>query len=102
MYKVIIALLTSLIFAQNVNVEFEMVQLSHIGSDRAAGILKALGYSVTDYKSRKGTNKNELVLSPSSQYIKNGISTNPNDLPVIIVMPETENITLLEMESESS
>ena len=48
MYKVIIALLTSLIFAQNVNVEFEMVQLSHIGSDRAAGILKALGYSVTD------------------------------------------------------
>ena len=102
MYKVIIALLTSLIFAQNVNVEFEMVQLSHIGSDRAAGILKALGYSVTDYKSRKGTNKNELVLSPSSQYIKNGISTNPNDLPVIIVMPETENITLLEMESEAS
>ena len=101
-YKVIIALLTSLIFAQNVNVEFEMVQLSHIGSDRAAGILKALGYSVTDYKSRKGTNKNELVLSPSSQYIKNGISTNPNDLPVIIVMPETENITLLEMESEAS
>ena len=102
MYKVIIPLLTSLIFAQNVNVEFEMVQLSHIGSDRAAGILKALGYSVTDYKSRKGTNKNELVLSPSSQYIKNGISTNPNDLPVIIVMPETENITLLEMESEAS
>tara|TARA_X000000950_G_scaffold212277_1_gene255423 strand:- start:43176 stop:45203 length:2028 start_codon:yes stop_codon:yes gene_type:complete len=102
MYKVIIALLTSLIFAQNVNVELEMVQLSHIGSDRAAGILKALGYSVTDYKSRKGTNKNELVLSPSSQYIKNGISTNPNDLPVIIVMPETENITLLEMESEAS
>ena len=102
MYKVIIALLTSLIFAQNVNVEFEMVQLSHIGSDRAAGILKALGYSVTDYKSRKGTNKNELVLSSSSQYIKNGISTNPNDLPVIIVMPETENITLLEMESEAS
>ena len=102
MYKVIIVLLTSLIFAQNVNVEFEMVQLSHIGSDRAAGILKALGYSVTDYKSRKGTNKNELVLSPSSQYIKNGISTNPNDLPVIIVMPETENITLLEMESEAS
>ena len=102
MYKVIIALLTSLIFAQNVNVEFEMVQLSHIGSDRAAGILKALGYSVTDYKSRKGTNKYELVLSPSSQYIKNGISTNPNDLPVIIVMPETENITLLEMESEAS
>ena len=102
MYKVIIAILTSLIFAQNVNVEFEMVQLSHIGSDRAAGILKALGYSVTDYKSRKGTNKNELVLSPSSQYIKNGISTNPNDLPVIIVMPETENITLLEMESEAS
>ena len=102
MYKVIIVLLTSLIFAQNVNVEFEMVQLSHIGSDRAAGILKALGYSVTDYKSRKGTNKNELVLSPSSLYIKNGISTNPNDLPVIIVMPETENITLLEMESEAS
>ena len=101
-YKIILILITSLIFAQNVNVEFEMVQLSHIGSDRAAGILKALGYSVTDYKSRKGTNKNELVLSPSSQYIKNGVSTNPNDLPVIIVMPETENITLLEMESEAS
>ena len=30
--------MTSLIFAQNVNVEFEMVQLSHIGSDRAANI----------------------------------------------------------------
>ena len=101
-YKTIPILITSFIFAQNVNVEFEMVQLSHIGSDRAAGILKALGYSVTDYKSRKGTNKNELVLSPSSQYIKNGVSTNPNDLPVIIVMPETENITLLEMESEAS
>ena len=101
-YKAFLSILTSLIFAQNVNVEFEMVQLSHIGSDRAAGILKALGYSVTDYKSRKGTNKNELVLSPSSQYIKNGVSTNPNDLPIIIVMPETENITLLEMESEAS
>ena len=101
-FKIFTLLLISLSFSQSVDVEFEMVQLSHIGADRAAGILKALGYSVTDYKSRKGTNKNEVILNPSSQFIKNGISTNPNDLPVVIVMPETENITLLEMESEAS
>ena len=101
-FKIFTLLLISLSFSQRVDVEFEMVQLSHIGADRAAGILKALGYSVTDYKSRKGTNKNEVILNPSSQFIKNGISTNPNDLPVVIVMPETENITLLEMESEAS
>ena len=101
-YKIIYLLSFSLLISQNVPVEFEMVQLSHIGADRAAGILKALGYSVTDYKSKKGTNRNELILTPSSKYIKNGLSTNPSDLPVVIVIPETENITLLEMESEAS
>ena len=58
MYKVIMALLTSLIFAQNVNVEFEMVQLSHIGSDRAAGIGLGDVYKRQYYKYRIGTNKN--------------------------------------------
>ena len=42
-FKIFILLLISLSFSQSVDVEFEMVQLSHIGADRAAGILKALG-----------------------------------------------------------
>ena len=79
-----------------------MIQLSYIEADRAAGILKALGYAVVDYVSEEGINPKEVILEPSDILIKNGAVAQAGDLPLVITMPETENITLLEMDTEAA
>ena len=89
-------------FSQQVKIEYETIQLSHIESDRAAGVLKALGYTVVEFDASKGSNPRELILEPDGKYIHQGSRADTKNLPIIIVMPETENITLLEMQSEAS
>lgn len=97
-------LLGSNLSAQGLGVfiQYEMVQLSYIEADRAAGVLKALGYAVVDYNAVQGVNPKEVILEPSEILIQNGSIAQPGDLPIVIVMPETENITLLEMQSEAA
>jgi len=96
--------LGALLFAQGagVSLKYEMVQLSYIEADRAAGILKALGYAVIDYNSQPGVNPKEVILEPSDILIQNGVTAKPGDVPLVITMPETENITLLEMDAEAA
>ena len=104
-YKICLTLLLgSNLSAQGLGVfiQYEMVQLSYIEADRAAGVLKALGYAVVDYNAVQGVNPKEVILEPSEILIQNGSIAQPGDLPIVIVMPETENITLLEMQSEAA
>jgi general secretion pathway protein D len=89
----------------DVEVEFKIIQLSYIQTDRLAGILKAIGYSVIEFEADRGVNPNELVLSPVGNFnesIYQGYLAKKGDLPIVIVIPETENITFLELESEAS
>ncbi|SVE24345.1 uncharacterized protein METZ01_LOCUS477199, partial [marine metagenome] len=60
-------LLGSNLSAQGLGVfiQYEMVQLSYIEADRAAGVLKALGYAVVDYNAVQGVNPKEVILEPS-------------------------------------
>ena len=104
-YKICLTLLLgSNLSAQGLGVfiQYEMVQLSYIEADRAAGVLKALGYAVVDYNAVQGVNPKEVILEPSEILIQNGSIAQPGDLPIVIVMPETENITLLEMQTEAA
>ena len=95
------------VFSQLINVDYKTIQLSYIQTDRAAGILKALGYAVIDYSSEQGPNSTELLFQPNGPFnntLINGYvqeSTYQN-LPLVIILPETGNITLLEMQGEMS
>lgn len=94
-------LCTGFLFGQ-VSVEYKTVQLSYIPSDRAAGILKSLGYNVIDFSATAGPNPNELIFEPAgpaAAVLSKGEAESSEDLPLIIVMPETDNITLLEMQA---
>ena len=46
-------------------VDFKTIQLSYISNDRAAGILKSLGYAVIDFEVSNGPNPNEFIYKPS-------------------------------------
>ena len=54
--------------AELINVEFKTIQLSYIQTDRAAGILKALGYAVIDYSAEQGPNSTELLFQPNGPF----------------------------------
>ena len=92
--------------AELINVEFKTIQLSYIQTDRAAGILKALGYAVIDFSAEVGPNSTDKIFAPNSfgDILINGqISPDNLDyLPLVIILPETGNITLLELEGELS
>ena len=88
-----------------INVEYKTIQLSYIETDRAAGVLKALGYAVIDFSSVDGPNPYEKTYQPNGPFnatLVNGYATSYDNLPLIIMLPETENITLLEMAGEVS
>ena len=83
--------------AELINVEFKTIQLSYIQTDRAAGILKALGYAVIDFSAEVGPNSTDKIFAPNSfgDILINGqISPDNLDyLPLVIILPETGNIT---------
>ena len=92
-------------YGELINVEYKTLQLSYIQTDRAAGILKALGYAVIDFSVEQGPNPYELLFQPNGPFnnsLLSGYATSYDDLPLIIILPETENITLLEMAGEVS
>lgn len=91
--------------AELIYVEYKTIQLSYIQTDRASGILKALGYAVIDFSVEQGPNPYELLFQPNGPFnntLMNGFATNMDNIPLIIILPETENITLLEMAGEVS
>ena len=103
----VIVLFTSILFGQNIKVKYKTLQLSYMTTDRAGGILKSLGYAVVDFEKRDGVNPNEIILKPTGDFANvmiNGIVNKDNydALPLVIILPETDNITLLEMQGAVS
>ena len=100
-------LLTSFVFAQDIRVKYKTLQLSYMTTDRVGGILKSLGYAVVDFEKSPGVNPNESILTPTGDFadvLINGM-VNEDDydaLPLVILLPETDNITLLEMQGAVS
>ena len=109
MRKIFIAcfLFTSIIFAQDIRVKYKTLQLSYMTTDRVGGILKSLGYAVVDFEKSPGVNPNEGILTPTGDFadvLINGMISEDNydALPLVILLPETDNITLLEMQGAVS
>ena len=75
--------------------DFEVLKLSYIQTDRALAILKTLGYSVVEFKAAKGEVKGEFNFTP--QFSNKNTNLNaPGGLPIIIKLPDTETISLVE------
>ena len=87
------------------DVAYKTIQLSYIETEKVAGILRAMGYVVIDFETMEGTNTNDPMILPSETsmgLLFKGSAQNVEDLPIIIPLPETTNITLLEMQAEAA
>ena len=77
------------------DLNFEVLKLSYIQTDRALAILKTLGYSVVEFKAAKGEIRGEFNFTP--QFSNKNTNLNaPGALPIIIKLPDTETISLVE------
>ena len=77
------------------DLDFEVIKLSYIETDRALGILKTMGYSVVEFKAGKGEIAGENNFTP--QFSNKNMDINaPGALPIIIKFPDTETISLVE------
>ena len=77
------------------DLDFEVLKLSYIQTDRALAILKTLGYSVVEFKAAKGEIRGEFNFTPQFSN-KNKDLDAPGALPIIIKLPDTETISLVE------
>lgn len=87
------------------DVAYKTIQLSYIEGEKVAGILRSMGYVVIDFETMEGTNENDPMIIPSEMsagLLSKGSAQNAEDLPIIIPLPETTNITLLEMQAEAA
>ncbi|MBT3478985.1 MAG: type II secretion system protein GspD [Candidatus Marinimicrobia bacterium] len=83
------------------DLDFEVIKLSYIETDRALAILKTLGYSVVEFKAGKGEIAGQNNFSP--QFLnKNSDLNAPNALPIIIKLPDTETVSLIEKSKAKS
>ena len=81
------------------DLDFEVVKLSYIQTDRALAILKTMGYAVVEYKSGKGEIDGEYNFTPIFTNKSNDLNS-VNALPIVIKLPDTETISLVK-ESKS-
>jgi len=83
------------------DLEYEVVKLSYIQTDRALAILKTMGYAVVEFKSGKGEIDGEYNFTPvySNQITNLNL---PNALPIIIKLPDTETISLVKPSKSKS
>ena len=81
--------------------DFEVIKLSYIETDRALAILKTLGYSVVEFKAGKGEIAGQNNFSPQFSN-KNSDLNAPNALPIIIKLPDTETVSLIEKSKAKS
>ncbi len=83
------------------DLEFEVVKLSYIQTDRALAILKTMGYAVVEFKGGKGEISGENNFTPQFTNKSNDINA-PGALPVIIKLPDTETVSLVEKSKTKS
>lgn len=77
------------------DLDFEVVKLSYIQTDRALAVLKTMGYAVVEFKAMTGEIKGEKNFTPQFTNQANDLNA-PGALPVIIKLPDTETISLVE------
>jgi len=83
------------------DLDFEVIKLSYIETDRALAILKTLGYSVVEFKAGKGEIAGQNNFSPQFSN-KNSDLNAPNALPIIIKLSDTETVSLIEKSKAKS
>ena len=76
------------------DLDYEVVKLSYIQTDRALAILKTMGYTVVEYRASKGEISGENNFTPNFSNNIDNLNA-PGVLPVIIKMPDTETISLV-------
>ena len=85
-------------FSSNSNslrdLDYEVVKLSYIQTDRALAILKTMGYTVVEFRSGKGEIPGESNFTPVYSNKINNLNA-PGVLPVIIKIPDTQTISLV-------
>lgn len=77
------------------DLDFEVVKLSYIQTDRALAILKTMGYAVVEFKAGRGEISGENNFTPQFTNKSNDLNA-PGALPVIIKLPDTETVSLIE------
>ena len=77
------------------SLEYKVIKLSYIQTDRALATLKTMGYYVVEYKSSKGEISGENNFTPIFSNKPASLDA-PGALPVIIKLPDTETISLVE------
>ena len=77
------------------SLQFEQLKLSYIQTDRALAILKTMGYAVVEFRSAKGEIAGESNFTPIFSNYNSNLNS-PGALPVIIKLPDTETISLVE------
>ena len=83
------------------DLDYEVIKLSYIETDRALAILKTIGYSVVEFKAGKGEIAGENNFTP--QFSNKNMDINaPGTLPIIIKFPDTETISLVEKSKSKS
>jgi len=83
------------------DLDFEVIKLSYIETDRALAILKTMGYSIVEFKAGKGEIAGENNFTP--QFSNKNMDINaPGTLPIIIKFPDTETISLVEKSKSKS
>ena len=83
------------------DLEFEQIKLSYIQTDRALAVLKTLGYAVVEFKAGKGEVSGENNFTPVFSN-KNTNLNAPGALPIIIKLPDSETISLVEKSTSKS
>ncbi len=77
------------------DLEYEVIKLSYIRTDRAVGILKSMGYVIIEFDSGKDDPAGERQYDPKQSKKININNIKPDELPIIIKLPETESVTLV-------
>ena len=92
-------------FSSNSNslrdLDYEVVKLSYIQTDRALAILKTMGYTVVEFRSGKGEIPGESNFTPVYSNKINNLNA-PGVLPVIIKIPDTQTISLVSKSKSKS
>ncbi len=76
------------------DLDYEVVKLSYIQTDRALAILKTMGYTVVEFRAGKGEISGENNFTPIYSNKIDNINA-PGVLPVIIKIPDTQTISLV-------
>ena len=77
------------------DLDYEVVKLSYIQTDRALAILKTMGYTVVEYRAGKGEISGENNFTPLFSNKVDNLNA-PGVLPVIIKIPDTQTISLVQ------